>query len=1143
MRNLLTIFFFLPLFALAGHWTPCSGSGACSITSMSGHSIGDTANMTGGTYSSITINNMQGIDFIATSQVNSPSMSMSLDSACTFDGTQAGTTYGYLFTGSITVTGHIVGLRFYNPEFSGAGVAISVSSNVSVYDQTNAWTKTMRNCSFQNPYFTGCGEIMQGTFGGITALQNVIDSVSFLNMTVGNDQSNGTLIQGNGIYRLLIDGGKRTGNTLTGTTDIGIVEIGGNAVIRRFHRSGGYGYLMRIYCACLDGVSVSSYIYDCIDEGHHRYGTFDARSGNDFSGGAYIGTNGLVGADFYCLNNTTGNNIDTAAVPYVGLLAVIGSFNGFTCHVHNNFSYNTTKYSSPGNIVQWNAGSDTPDTTNNFYQPTASYSLQDSTTTWMPLSGNTQLRGTGTNESAVFTTDYNKVTWSPWGIGAVMYVAPPPPADTLYVATSGNDANTGTYASPFATILGAQTYFHAHTALNPVIVMVQAGTYQTTGMVITENTADSNRSILDSAYGGPVYITGGVTLQDTAFHLISDTSMSNRLSPAARSHVFVINLTAQGVTDFGRLQVTDNNQQPNRTSSMEVFYNKQPYHLACWPNSTGRYWDDDSVLKIGPVGRGLPGTGHDANFSYAGMYPAGFANRPAGWKKATGTFGANSWASWWLRGTLAYNYTSDNGPIDSINTTLDSIYLGFRPQNSIYASSTTGVSLVNGSLLGHYFYNVFEELDTAGEWYLDSANANLYIYADSSIYSSLIQVSTTGGTYPTNTPLLGINTAANMRFSGINFECTRGQAINLAKSHNITFNNCNIRNFGGIGVVCQHTSSAGCQNINFNGGSVSGGGQGCIDLDGAGTVGTFRTTLTPGSSTIRNMNMYNWSRNYRAGSIGIQLTGVGDTIENCALHDDPDLAINFIGNNHYIANNKIKRVCWHYGDQGAIYTGRDPSSTGTIIHNNLFDSICNPGHAGASISAVYIDDQSGGITVSQNLFQNCGGGHGAVHVNGGGYSTFLNNIFLNCALSFSGDSVTNAAWNATWIHGADTTIVKPYVNLAIYKSTYPWLNNFFTDTTKATNPLNNYITNTNFSQSTQPYISTGNNWIVSDSSSAGITFINAGIGNYNIAGTPSQTTGWTGWEPFTMYFPSVSFPAGCGNCLIFPHRVYLKNGP
>jgi hypothetical protein len=563
------------------------------------------------------------------------------------------------------------------------------------------------------------------------------------------------------------------------------------------------------------------------------------------------------------------------------------------------------------------------------------------------------------------TDDWQKPVYNylPITDGVLTYFFTPA---TLWVnGATGNDiTGTGTFNAPFATINGAFTYFHANTTLSPVTVNVFAGVYnnQTTGISWTENTADSLRSLSFFSYGGPVYITGGATLPDTAWHAPTDTTVTDRIQAGALSHVWVMNLPAQGITNYGNLRATDNNLQPNSTSSMELFINRVPYGLARWPNAHGNYSSIDSVLPIGPIGNasGVVGS-FDPSYSYSGQFPT---NRPATWRShkssANGGTGFLSYNDYLYRGTCGLQYTSDNGKIDSIDPVHDSIWLGTYPAHGFHSTGTTG-SQINPLLLGFYYYNIPEELDTELEYWLGSAKGNLYVYCDSSILTSLAQVSLLGGTYPTNIPLLTITNGANISFNGVYFECSRGQGVNLTKCDNILFNQSSVANMGGIGVVVNSSSTSGCRKIVFNYVTFTGMGQGAIDLNGLGLAGDARTTLLSQGSVLRNCLFIDWSRNYRAGSIGATLLGVGDTVSNCEFSDDPAGAIDFQGNNHYISYNRFQRLQYKFADQGAIYTDRDPSSTGTIIYGNFFDSITNVGHNG-EVSAIYIDDQSGGMT-------------------------------------------------------------------------------------------------------------------------------------------------------------------------------------
>lgn len=57
------------------------------------------------------------------------------------------------------------------------------------------------------------------------------------------------------------------------------------------------------------------------------------------------------------------------------------------------------------------------------------------------------------------------------------YYVPVIPYTVFYVATTGNDSNPGTFASPFATLAGAETYISQFSAPTGVTINVAAGTY------------------------------------------------------------------------------------------------------------------------------------------------------------------------------------------------------------------------------------------------------------------------------------------------------------------------------------------------------------------------------------------------------------------------------------------------------------------------------------------------------------------------------------------------------------------------------------------------------------------------------------------------------------------------------------------
>jgi len=117
------------------------------------------------------------------------------------------------------------------------------------------------------------------------------------------------------------------------------------------------------------------------------------------------------------------------------------------------------------------------------------------------------------------------------------------------------------------------------------------------------------------------------------------------------------------------------------------------------------------------------------------------------------------------------------------------------------------------------------------------------------------------------------------------------------------------------------------------------------------------------------------------------------------LSDGNHSAIIFAGNDHIIANNFIARVTRDVRDSGAIYAGRDWTTYGTVIKNNIFEDIHNilpapiirNGLEAYATKGIYLDDGISGITIHENVFINT---PWAVFINGGKDNDVEHNIFI-----------------------------------------------------------------------------------------------------------------------------------------------------
>ena len=109
------------------------------------------------------------------------------------------------------------------------------------------------------------------------------------------------------------------------------------------------------------------------------------------------------------------------------------------------------------------------------------------------------------------------------------------------------------------------------------------------------------------------------------------------------------------------------------------------------------------------------------------------------------------------------------------------------------------------------------------------------------------------------------------------------------------------------------------------------------------------------------------------------------------IDDGPHSAIVFGGNDHLIEGNHISRVVTETNDAGAIYTGRDWTTRGTVIRNNLLQNITPRLVGTVSVKGVYLDDQASGTTISGNVFANVSR---AVFIGGGRDNVVEHNLFV-----------------------------------------------------------------------------------------------------------------------------------------------------
>lgn len=627
---------------------------------------------------------------------------------------------------------------------------------------------------------------------------------------------------------------------------------------------------------------------------------------------------------------------------------------------------------------------------------------------------------------------------------------------TYYVSPEGKDSNPGTLEKPFASPEKARNAVREELKQNkkvPVNVLFRQGTYILKKSLEFNNTDSGNKSspVTYSAYPNEVVsFSGGISIPVDKAKKITDKAILTRLVQEATNNILQINLKALGISNFGTLTPRGFGR-PYQPAPMELFCNHEAMKLSRWPNDSlvliGKVLDQGSIPRNGDL------SDRGGKFTYD-------ANRPDRWGKANDI---------WISGFFMHGYADDAvkvANIDFVNKTITTA------QATMYGFGS-GMEFRRW-----YAYNLLEEIDLPGEYFIDREKGILYFFPPEEKLNS-IELSVL------EEPLVVIENGSNINFSNITFECARGMGIYIEKGKNNRIENCVFRNLGQVGVSIgkgilpfKHLQHDGTgtpasrvlgsilthlyANTTFN--REAGTGHvisGChIYNTGTGGIsmgGGDRLTLEKGNNRVENCRIHDFNRLDRSYKVGINIDGVGNIIRNCEIYNCPGSAILLHGNDHLIEYNNIHHAVIDGDDMGAVYYGRDPSEFGNKVQYNFFHHL---GNDHGSIMAVYHDDGACGMTVTGNVFYKAGSS--TIMIGGGNDNVYRNNIFIDCPFAFRLDNrLQNWAKSNINKDGIfDQRLLAVNYKSAPYSIAYPKLSTYFEDSPGL--PKRNYIDNNVF---------------------------------------------------------------------------------
>lgn len=568
---------------------------------------------------------------------------------------------------------------------------------------------------------------------------------------------------------------------------------------------------------------------------------------------------------------------------------------------------------------------------------------------------------------------------------------------TLYVSPNGKDCNTGSISSPLKTLEGARCRIRLlkekqGLPVGGITVLFREGEYfmNRTALFGTDDSGEADKPIIYAAFPNEkVRFTGAKTLHYSWFTPAAKTITNKIIDVSARKHIKALDLKRHDLLKTGEIEQVGYVVKNHPIPTTNIFIDGKRMHIARYPNDAN--FDDIES----PQGRNM--------FVSKGK-------RVTQWEN-TGDI--------WIDGAVSKAWEWMKNKIDNI---------GKDGKVMMAYDYHSDISIDHPKM---FYFNILEELDAPGEWFIDKVHKKLYAYLPDSVNEeSEIRMN------QSDQVMIRFKGTRYITLQGINIDGTRSTAVEIIdKASHITLKECSISCCGldGVTVNGMYNRIIRCDinNVGAHGISLSGGDE---------------TSLTPACNLIESCKIHDFSQERKVYNPGVSMQGVGQVMRNTELFNGPHMALNINGNNHLVEFSDFHDAPKEYSDMLAVYmnTGGSPLQRGTVIRHNHFHDVQGTWKQSAGI---YLDNETSGVLVEHNYFYNNNAKESgwSVMVHGGADNVVRDNVFANCNFPFSISTRLNGYASKEFeglLHKWEKALKEAP---AIYYSFYPELSRYFDD--------------------------------------------------------------------------------------------------
>ena len=516
---------------------------------------------------------------------------------------------------------------------------------------------------------------------------------------------------------------------------------------------------------------------------------------------------------------------------------------------------------------------------------------------------------------------------------------------TLYVSAdgSGNSAD-GSREKPYAGIEEAKNAIRSmdKTGYTGIDVVLLGGIYHISNTIeFTEEDAGTKECPIRYLGENGATLSGGIMFDSSEFEKAGGDLLT--LFPEeARDKLYMLDLGKFGYTGDDIESMLLQHKYYNAIGIINV--NGAQMDLARYPNADEGWINIESGYFLDKDGNYTENDGNDGGEDCAVQtvikYGEEHKERVLSWSNRDDLF---------VRGFYKFIWCRDDTEVTKLYEDSDTMLLPF----------SGGYFPVPGGLL--FFYNIPEELDVPGEYYVDH-NAILYYYPTEDFETSTFTMPQLEG------PFVKILNADYLTFENITFETTKGDGIYFTADH-LAIRNCTIRDIYHNAIIGEGNE------IVLENNEVTEVGEDAINISGGDEA-----TLTPSNNLIINNYVHKWSTRDTM-CWGINVDGCGSTVSHNEVGDSSDLGVCASGPMHLVEYNYIYKTNQFFCDGGALNT--HGNGYGTVLRYNVIEDTGFETELDIVGVAGIISDGTSGNTIYGNIIYNTtghsllmAGGHG-----------------------------------------------------------------------------------------------------------------------------------------------------------------------